>query len=526
MNQILRIFRKDLRRHWPEILISLLLLALYCWREVRTEFMGMRAYSSVSLIPWLEFVPILLPLAWFLLIVRLVQEESLVGDRQWWITKPYEWPSLLVAKLLFLVVWLGVPLFFAKWFLLRAAGFALAPHLAGLFGNLFGVPVTLFAFCFVLASLTRTLGHMVIVVIGLFLLMTALSSFDRFIPDYSLAFLQSLTDKLTAFVYVAAGLGVVLWQFARRKTVHTRAALLAAIVATWVIQLVTPYRALMERKYPSASPQDQPFHVALRSVVPPDVKTVSSPGREEYIPLRIPLEISRVSQGGFVTVDAEQLIIEDSAGSQWKEAWQGSRQQWWPEDTSVWSVFSVKNPVYQKLKSQPVKLRLEMAVTEYRLTNPREILVKEGEFWVPSLGICGLQIPFRTTLTCRLPFAMPSFVATFDPASAKCPVEGSKREEPPSLLRFVSSPQAGSSGLWINPVSAYTIQFYSPSIADPLSKPVKAQNLCSGDTLALATPVVYRHARMEVLLEPVQMENFRLIYPGQEGQGVSWDLRM
>lgn len=41
-------------------------------------------------------------LFWVFLTLRVVHGETLVGDRQWWVTKPYEWWKLLLAKELFL----------------------------------------------------------------------------------------------------------------------------------------------------------------------------------------------------------------------------------------------------------------------------------------------------------------------------------------------------------------------------------------------------------------------------------------
>src|SRR5215469_2136046 len=513
MHQTLRIFRKDARRHWPEILLSLVLLILYCWKEVRDEYLG-RIYSYVSIIPWLEFVPILLPVGWFLLIVRLVQDESLVGDRQWWVTKPYQWPSLLTAKLLSFFVWFYVPVFFAQCFLLRAAGFAVTPHLAGLLYNQFGSISVVLAACFLIACLTRNLGHAIIALIGLFLLMTGFGSFERFQPNRALEPLQSVSDTLSGIVAVTASLAVVLWQFARRKTVHTRSVFLAAIAATWIIELATPYRALMEKKYPVASVQDQPFRMALRSE--PLGKPANPPEKEaKDIFLRIPVEVSGISPGNFVTVDAQQLTVEDSAGAKWQEEWTFSGGQWWPDDRAIWSMLSVKSSVYQKLKSQSVKLRLEMAVREYHLEDPREFRVQEGEFRVPTLGICGTRIPLRTNLICRSPFVIPQFVATFDPASAKCPMEPDKTPQESSPLRSVNPHSLGERSL-ISPVATSDISFFSylPS-RSPLNPP-KSQNICPGDTIGLSTPVVSRHVRVEVLLEPVQMENFRVV----QGQSV------
>jgi hypothetical protein len=131
MDQILHIFKKDVRRHWPEILISLSLLALFTRHELhpwtkRPDFYGfstyMFFYSGRVIIPALVIV-------WTFLIVRVIQSETLIGDRQWWITKPYVWWKLLLAKLLFIFVFISVPLYHSQLFLLHKAGFPVLPYL-------------------------------------------------------------------------------------------------------------------------------------------------------------------------------------------------------------------------------------------------------------------------------------------------------------------------------------------------------------------------------------------------------------
>src|SRR5437773_7825416 len=73
MSQTLHIFRKDIRHHWPEVLVSLLLLAAFVWHEP-AEWSG--NFPSFSLLQILfSFVNTLLPLSWCLMIVRLVHEE-------------------------------------------------------------------------------------------------------------------------------------------------------------------------------------------------------------------------------------------------------------------------------------------------------------------------------------------------------------------------------------------------------------------------------------------------------------------
>ncbi len=69
--------------------------------------------------------------SWIFLTLRVVQGESLVGDQQWWTTKPYEWWKLLLAKELFLLVFVSLPLFLVQLFFLHHAGFSIFSNFRG-----------------------------------------------------------------------------------------------------------------------------------------------------------------------------------------------------------------------------------------------------------------------------------------------------------------------------------------------------------------------------------------------------------
>src|SRR5205814_2563869 len=79
---------------------------------------------------------VLVPISWWLLIARLVHGERLVGNTQFWLTRPYEWPKFLAAKLLFLAAFLYLPFFIAQCVLLAEGGFNPTSYLPGLFYNL------------------------------------------------------------------------------------------------------------------------------------------------------------------------------------------------------------------------------------------------------------------------------------------------------------------------------------------------------------------------------------------------------
>src|ERR1700722_1742167 len=114
MRMILHIMLKDLKRHWPEIAGFIFITAGWAWQEAHPE-PWIRTHASGAF-------PILLFVLWFILVIRVVQGESLVGDREFWQTRPYCWWQLLLAKTLLLVLFLNGTLCLAQIYLLLDSG--------------------------------------------------------------------------------------------------------------------------------------------------------------------------------------------------------------------------------------------------------------------------------------------------------------------------------------------------------------------------------------------------------------------
>ena len=114
MTQILRIFRKDVRYLAPFILVVLGLQTALAISQVRAvEIVSERPRIVQFLVTFL-----LLPFAWIFLVALLVLQEPLAGENSFWLTRPYSRRSLLVAKFLFILVFLNLPLFLSDCFIL------------------------------------------------------------------------------------------------------------------------------------------------------------------------------------------------------------------------------------------------------------------------------------------------------------------------------------------------------------------------------------------------------------------------
>ena len=123
MKQVVHIFRKDCRRLWLMICAVLLLIALHGYGEATIP--SGSSGVAVGLSPYMVFYllvvlsGVLLPIALLLLVVSVVQEESLVGSDQFWLTRPYHIGSLVLEKLLFVFVWAILPMFLHDVLLIR-----------------------------------------------------------------------------------------------------------------------------------------------------------------------------------------------------------------------------------------------------------------------------------------------------------------------------------------------------------------------------------------------------------------------
>jgi hypothetical protein len=95
MRQTLHILVKDIRGlRWQILVVLAVTLVVGCYFYNARFALG-------------------LPLCY--LVVRVIQDDALVGDRQFWVTRPISWKALLAAKAIFILVFATVPIFIADW---------------------------------------------------------------------------------------------------------------------------------------------------------------------------------------------------------------------------------------------------------------------------------------------------------------------------------------------------------------------------------------------------------------------------
>lgn len=398
MKQALHIFAKDARHFWPEVLVSLVITAAFAriypinWAPMgETEQLRVIASNAITA---------LVPISWAILIARVVHDESLVGDRQFWVTRPYEWTSLLAAKAIFLLIFLYLPILLAHWALLYQAGFNPLAYVPGLLFNLLLITGILVLPLFAMAAVTSTFARMTLTLLGVLLAVIGLAATGLMVSHVNVPD----EGSFSAVIFFSLIAAVIVLQFATRRTLSSRLVLLGVCSVGIAAGALIP--SSVERAYPRpASSGHSPVQLALD----PSREAYASTGfgNKRDTVLNIPLLVSGVVPGTAIKIDNLMVSIEAPNGLHWTSPWSSTYNLNYLPSTNQSTInLTISRPFYEQVKSMPLTMRITFAVTQLRAGATSTVPLVQGNTSVPGLGICQLS-GSGGFLGCRFPLRQP-----------------------------------------------------------------------------------------------------------------------
>ncbi|HWE51956.1 MAG TPA: hypothetical protein VG273_19340 [Bryobacteraceae bacterium] len=284
MRQAIHIFGKDLRYLWREV-FSLLLLAV------------MFAYSTTSSLSGPSGILFVVASCW--MIVRLIHAEILVGDNQFWITRPYRWKSLLASKFLFAFAFVQIPILAIHLTILMTYRLPLWRGIPGLLWE-----QLLFCLCMTLplAAIASVTSGVVPLVLTILIVPVAVFAVDLYLPlvgiilGTALGPLEWVKDTV-ACVGAATIAGLVLYlQYRKRSTMTSRTFMIFATALVGAVFIYFPWPAAfaVESRRPV-----QGFDAASLTI------GLAEPG--SLAGLQVPLAVDGVPAGLDLRADAIDL---------------------------------------------------------------------------------------------------------------------------------------------------------------------------------------------------------------------------
>jgi hypothetical protein len=401
MKQMFHIFRKDVRLYWIEILATFSVTALFVWLYP----ISWGDSPTISVWPWVPGATAgLLPVSWLVLITRVIHAESLVGERQFWITRPYRWPQLLGAKVLFITVFLFMPFFLAQFLLLREAGLHPVSHMAGLFFNMLLVTgiVALPMAC--LAAVTSNFGKTLLAVLGLILFVGGVMYLGSFMPT---SIGSDLSDGEVSFVVaVSVFVAVLLIQYSRRSTTLAWMLLASLAVTFCVIGVAGPQELAVKMAYPENRSATGP-RLAFTQVAASAPTRPSDRADPREVMIVFPVTMAGVAPDAAVRMDNARVRFTSARGVRWVSYWQNANAIWLPGESSGGVKLRISRSFYDRMKDTPVTVELSAALTLLKAAHVTRLTLPESRFELPGGSLCRVSGVWGNILSCLSPMRQP-----------------------------------------------------------------------------------------------------------------------
>lgn len=495
--QPLHIFRKDLTHLWPETLVALILFVAFAWSA--PSGWTHSQYAALAQI-LAGFLHLLMPISWLIVISRLIHDEPLVGDRQFWTSRPYHWAKLLAAKLLYIFAFLYVPFFIMQVYLLKHAGLYPTTVLPALLHNLLLLTVIIVVPLTAIAAVTSTFARLLLSVLGgiIYVLVVAAVVGFRIWQRMSPPILQPVFIAILILLPAIA----LVYQYMTRRTATSRIMLLATPLLVGILLLLTPATALIQHAYPLASASDTPKLSALPNELgPQQAATGRLRTASNNVELGLPVTVAGADKESNYVVQGVAATI-DAPGVHWSGPYGTSfGQEINAYNPVVMVVLSLPLDVFQKIGGTPANVHLSLAVDHLKATDPSTWKATLTPFSVPGHGLCSYSSESPDDPpTCRYPLVVPelNLVAAqvtegscSDPAAPKAP-RRANLSAGPSMLDF-------------DPVITVPLSFGDGRQQGP---PQQQTFLCPGTPLQFIGAKSQGKTRLEVDLKQIPLDRY------------------
>jgi hypothetical protein len=519
MHQTLRIFRKDCRHFWPEITTVLALTAVYVWIYPAQWIPG-----SAALLPTnrgaldvhhrqllANLVTGLIPLTWFILVARVTHDENLIGIRQFWLTRPYRWSSLLVEKLLFLFLFTFVSFFLAETALLMRAGFSPVHFVPNLLYGVFCITSLTVVPFFALATVCPSLLRMFIPLIAIVAIVVAAAFFSSSSPsDPTPSVSVPYSDNLSIpLILLLCGIVLVL-QYRKRRLWLSRAVLALIPVFITVLVAFPAEKFLFNYYYPALGPGASPVTLSFQQRDAPDIRVTNYGGTPE---IHFPAHVSGIAPSSNLLPDDLRVTLTAADGTHTTHDWQPNAVQYFDKDADYYTlVANTDQSFLTKHKGELFTVTYDVAFTQLEEQAPLFSAYAPGDDWmIPGIGFCQLQADKSMGLHCRVPFHDPgranlSVLAT----PAPCTLGDDGRTETQFQVAWIGSLHSDPSDIGLTPVWARDYSLNPSQIGPVSTKPIPF-TICPG---APVTVTPYRLVRRCVYKFTV--EDVNLFPPAEE----------
>ena len=374
--------------------LLLILTAVFTFTAIKTNDSG---WAEILLIPAAAFT-----------IARLIHAEAIPGDRQFWITRPYRWQSLLAAKLLFVLAFINLPIFLAQSIIVLADRFPLASMFPGLLWEQILLLACLSFPIIAFAAVTSRIRAFIFAGLVLFTVLVGLprllfGAVNRWIAlDNWPISIEWVRDSIAVLAITAVALGIFYVQYRFRATMLSRTLAVGALAAVALVYVLMPWQLAwaVEARLSKQPAMGESLRVAPGAIAFHD--------QWRRVFLDVPIKVTDVAAGIELRPDALKIAFRDATGQIWQPSLRVSEHSA-STDSAGTAILHGSTPLDRKLidqwRDRPLKVHGSLYFTVFG--NKRE---KTIELAGPPANVMdGLQCyaGFVHDIFCRSAFRWP-----------------------------------------------------------------------------------------------------------------------
>lgn len=402
MNQTWNILKKDLRHLRIEAVLMLALVL--AWSQTAV----FRKPQAGDALP--EGWPTLITgIAAVVLITRVIHSEAIPGDRQFWITRPYRWTSLLGAKLAFVLLCVNIPLFVVQASILAAAKFPIIPNLGGLLWSQVLLTAVLILPITVVAAVTSGAASFLSTLVGLIVVEVILNkALGVSGPNWSLRQINWIGLTAIQLIFLVGAAVILPIQYRSRNTLASRLSAIAILLAPVLFFRSFDFTSAMELQK-RLSPN---LEAASSVIVAADSSSARTPDRKElpgpspigdYVEIRMPLAVKGVPDGDEARIDALTFSFIGADGQKWNFSTGGAPPL---ETAALQSAVFMDAPFFNRERGKPVVFHAILYLTLFGKETQMALNGSPLINLTPQLQ-CREDIRFSLDLVCRTAFRDP-----------------------------------------------------------------------------------------------------------------------
>jgi hypothetical protein len=221
----------------------------------------------------------------------------------------------------------------------------------------------------------------------------------------------------------------------------------------------------------------------------------------------LPFTVSGLSDDSVLIVGGINVSLDSADGAHWNSDWRPSGTTIFPEQEQVSLPFTLKKELYERIKVQPVKAVISLALSSYRDEDKHNFVVSDGRFSLPEGGLCMAEASFSRTLNCQFPLRGPSsLLMTGDLSETTCPARRDEIRAPAGTLsrEWLRNPDSAPAEFGIDPIVNSAIYFRPSNILDRSW----ITGVCPGTPVALSHPRWMRRFRITLELSGIRLSDY------------------